>query len=40
MNPLSGIHNIRSDRQAALEAGIELLIIQLIAIVGADTIPF
>ena len=40
MNPLSGIHNIRSVRQAALEAVIELHIIQvIIGIVGVDLMP-
>ena len=40
MNPLSGIHYIRSGRQAAFEAVIELHIIQgIVAIVGADLMP-
>ena len=40
MNPLSGIHNISSVRQAAFEAVIELHIIQLIVvIVGVDLMP-
>ena len=40
MNALSGIHNIRSVRQAALEAVIALPhIIQVMWQVGADLMP-